>query len=90
MLEEQAKKVPQGEKDNEKMEAVLLIPLLSSYSLDPSLVSNTRITVPCERNCLQKLIFEIVSNDVPSKKQLQFLYLCARTGGQQADPHVQE
>jgi len=46
VLEEQAKKVPQGEKDNEKMEAVLLIPLLSSYSLDPSLVSNTRITVP--------------------------------------------
>ena len=46
VLEEQAKNVPQGENDREKMEAVLLIPLLSSYSLDPSLVSNTLMTVP--------------------------------------------
>ena len=46
VLEEQARKVPQGEKEREKMEAVLLSPRLSSYNFAPSLVSNTLMTVP--------------------------------------------
>ena len=37
VLEEQARKVPHGEKDSEKMEAVRLMPRRSSYSFAPSL-----------------------------------------------------
>ena len=46
VFEEQARNVPQGENDRENIDTVRLIPRLNSYSLAPSLVSNTLMTVP--------------------------------------------
>ena len=36
------------------------------------------------------IIFQIGGRDLPSMKRWQFLYLCARTGGQRAVPRVRE